>query len=189
MSKITLFDRHKIIILHQQGHPQREINRQTGFSRCGIQAVVEKFQISGHIEDKKRRGRPKKLSVWDEQFLKATSSRDRNKSNKDLAQHLADSSGPKVDSSTVQRNLIRNGLNGREQPRIYLSGKGTGKRGWNMQKLTMIGIKINGNKYFGVMNQSSSFLGPVVHNMWEEWLVRGTIMCACNLQWNAAEGL
>ena len=61
MPKITELDRHKIILLHQQGHSQREINKQTGHSRCGIQAVRKKFEESGEVKDKKRTGRPRKL--------------------------------------------------------------------------------------------------------------------------------
>ena len=113
MLPIALFDGHKVIILNQQGHSQREISRQTGFSRCRIKAVIEKFQISGHVEDKKG---PKKLSVSYGQSLKVTSLRDRKNSNNDHAQHLADSSGSKVHSFTVWRSLIRNGLNKRLVP-------------------------------------------------------------------------
>ena len=162
MLKITLFNRHKIIILHQQGHSQTEISRQTGFSRCGIQGV-EKFEISGHVEDKKRRGRPKKLSVPDEQFLKVTSLSDRKKSSKDLAQHLADSYGSEVDSSTVRRSLIKNGPNGRVAATKPFIRKGNGERGQNMQELK----DWNEDQWkpcFEAMNQNSNFLGPVVDN-------------------------
>ena len=159
MPNITLFDRQKIIILHQQGHSQREISRQAWFSRCEIQAVFEKFQISGHVDDKKkkRRGRPKKLSVSDEQFFKVTSLADRKKSSKDLAQHLADSSGPKVDPSTVRRSLITNGLNGHAAATKPFIWKGNREKRLKHAKLAKIGMKINENKCFGMMNQSSNF--------------------------------
>ena len=58
----------KIIILHQQSHSQREISKQTGYSRCGIQAVIKKCEESGEVKDKKRTGRPRKLS----EFLRET---------------------------------------------------------------------------------------------------------------------
>ena len=110
MPKITEFDR-QIIVLHQQGHSQREIGKQPGYSRCGIQAVIKNFEELREIEDKKRTGRPRKLSKSDEKFV--FSLRDRRKSSKDLAQHLAASSGWQVDPSTVRRSLISNGLCGR----------------------------------------------------------------------------
>jgi len=43
----------KIKILHQQGHFQKEISKQTGYSRCGIQAVIKTFEESGNVRDKK----------------------------------------------------------------------------------------------------------------------------------------
>ena len=50
---MTEFYRHKIIILHQQGISQREIGKQTGYSRNGIQVVIKKFEESGEVKDKK----------------------------------------------------------------------------------------------------------------------------------------
>ena len=41
-------------ILHQQGHSQREISKKTGYSICGIQAVIKTFEESGEVKDKKR---------------------------------------------------------------------------------------------------------------------------------------
>ena len=59
------------------------------------------------------RGQRKGLEGQENMFLRVSSLRDRRKSSKDLAQHLAASSGCQVDPSTVQRSLIRNGLCGR----------------------------------------------------------------------------
>lgn len=54
------FDKHKIILLPQQGHSQREINKQAGYSGCGIYTVIKKTEESGEVKDKKKRtGRPK----------------------------------------------------------------------------------------------------------------------------------
>ena len=39
---------------NQQGQSQKEISKQTGYSRCGIQAVIKKFEESGDGKDKKR---------------------------------------------------------------------------------------------------------------------------------------
>ena len=113
MAKLTQFDRHKIVILHQQGKSQRAIARLTGFSRCGVQEVLKKFEETGEVKDRKRSGRPKKLSESDEKYLKVTSLRDRRKSSKALAHELAVSGGTKVHSSTIRRSLGRSGLHGR----------------------------------------------------------------------------
>ena len=129
----------------------------------------------------KRRGKPKKLSVSDEQFLKVTSSRDRKKSTKDLAQHLTHSSGPKVNSSTRRRSLIRNSFNGRVAATKPFIRKGNREKRLKYAKTQKDWNEDQWNKCFGVMNQSSYFLDPIVDNILEG-LVRGTIMSACNLQ-------
>ena len=54
-----------------------------------------------------------KKTLSDEKFLRVSSLRGQKKSSKDLAQHLAVSSGCQVDPSTFRRSLIRNGLCGR----------------------------------------------------------------------------
>ncbi|KAL3974221.1 trafficking protein particle complex subunit 2 [Sarotherodon galilaeus] len=134
MPKITRFDRHKIVLLHQQGEPQRTISRKLGISRHGVQCVLKKFQQTGQVEDKRRSGRPKKLSTADEQYLKVMSLRNRKRSSKDLTQDLRDASGPSVDPATVRRSLIRNGLksflkkgNGEERLTYSILSTGTDK--------------------------------------------------------------
>ena len=113
MTKISIATRHRVVILHEQGHSQAEIARQTGVSRCGVQAILKKQQKTGKVEDRKRSGRPRKLTKKDETYLKITSLRNRRKTSLDLAAELAQTSGKQVHSSTVRRSLIRNGLNGR----------------------------------------------------------------------------
>lgn len=55
---------------------------------------------------------PIKLSASHEQYLKATSLRERMKSTEVLTQHLAESSGTEVHASAVGRSLTKNGLVG-----------------------------------------------------------------------------
>lgn len=123
MAKLTQYDRHKIVILHEEGNSQRAISRQTGFSRCAIQGVIKKFKASRSVVDKKRSGRPRKLSVADEHYLKVTSLRDRRKSSQALAQDLAESSNTKVHASTVRRSLIKNGLVAAKKPYLRTGNK------------------------------------------------------------------
>ena len=56
MPKITELIRHKIIILHQQGHSQREISNQSiqAVIKCGIQAVIKKCEELGEVKDKRK---------------------------------------------------------------------------------------------------------------------------------------
>uniref|UniRef100_A0A3Q3JX60 Uncharacterized protein n=1 Tax=Monopterus albus TaxID=43700 RepID=A0A3Q3JX60_MONAL len=90
------------------GKTKELISKQTDYSRCGVQAVMKKYEDSAEPEDKNRIGRPRKLTKFDEKFLNVSSLRDRKKFSKDLAQHLAASSGCQVDPSTVQRSSVRN---------------------------------------------------------------------------------
>lgn len=48
----------------------------------------------------------RKLPASDEQYLKAISLKERKKSNQALAQHLAESSGTRVDVSTGRKRLV-----------------------------------------------------------------------------------
>ena len=114
-----------MVILYEQGHSQAEIARQTGVSRCGVQAILKKQQKTGKVEDRKRSGRPRKLTKKDETYLKITSLRNRRKTSLDLAAEIVQTSGKQVHSSTV-RSLIRNDLNCRvavKKPHIRKGNK------------------------------------------------------------------
>ena len=104
MGKILTVTRRRVVILLEQGKSQAEISRQTGVSRCGIQALVKKHQETGQVEDKPRSGRPRKLKKSDEKYLKVTSLIEREKNKyMALAAHLAQTSGHKY-------TYLRNGL-------------------------------------------------------------------------------
>lgn len=90
--------------------PLSKRNQQTNPTpKCGIQAVIKKFEESGEIKDKRKNGRPKKLwnYLWSVKFLKVSSLRDQKNFSKDLGQHLATWIGCHVDPSTAwKRSLI-----------------------------------------------------------------------------------
>ena len=66
MTKISVASRHRVVILHEQGHSRAEIARQTGVSRRGVQAILMKQQKTGKVEDRKRSGRSWELTKNDE---------------------------------------------------------------------------------------------------------------------------
>ena len=68
---------------------------------------------TGQVEDKRRCGRPRKLTKGDEIYLKINSLQDRKKSSIAIAADLAHSTGRQVHPFTVRRALILNGLHGR----------------------------------------------------------------------------
>ncbi len=65
MPKITEFDRHKTLILHQQGHSQREISNKLDKQEL----VFKTFEELGELKDRKRTGRPRKLQKSEDKFL------------------------------------------------------------------------------------------------------------------------
>ena len=77
MTKVSIATRHRVVILLEQGHSQAEIARHTGVSRCGVREILKKQQKTGKVEDKKRSGRPRKLTKKDETYLKINSLRNR----------------------------------------------------------------------------------------------------------------
>ncbi|KAJ4445247.1 hypothetical protein ANN_07048 [Periplaneta americana] len=92
---------YKICFLSEQCHCQASIARQTGVSRCAVQEILrEKLQL-GTVDDRKRTGRPKKLTARDEQYLKVTALRSRTASSAQLATELSENSNTKVHASTV----------------------------------------------------------------------------------------
>lgn len=113
MAKVSVETRHKVVSLRQQGLSQVEIARQTGVSRCAVQALLQKHKETGTVEDQKRSGRPRKLSKADERLIKLTLLRDRKMSSSAITSELAVTSGTLVHPSTVRRSLARSGLHGR----------------------------------------------------------------------------
>ena len=63
MVRLSTATRHKVVILHQQGLSQTKISKQTGVSRCAVQALLKKHKETGNVEGRRRSGRPRKLSA------------------------------------------------------------------------------------------------------------------------------
>lgn len=126
MGKISLVDRSIVITLHREGHSVRTIAQKTKVSKSTVGYIISKYKNTGLIEDKKRNGRPKKLSQSAEQYLKLCSLRNRKKSSRELAADLKRIRGINVDPSTVRRSLLRSGLRGcvaRKKPLLRRNNK------------------------------------------------------------------
>lgn len=113
MARLSTATRHKVVILHQQGLSQTKISKQTGVSRCAVQALLKKHKETGNVEDRRRSGRPRKLSAADEKHIKLISLRNQKMSSSAISSELAETSGTQVHPSTVRRSLARSGLHGR----------------------------------------------------------------------------
>ncbi|MGH0128730.1 UNVERIFIED_CONTAM: hypothetical protein FKN15_035968 [Acipenser sinensis] len=110
MARLSTATRHKVVILHQQGLSQAEISRQIGVSRCAVQALLKKHKETGNGEDRRRSGWPRKLTAADERHIMLTSLRNQKMSSSAINSELAENSGTLVHPSTVQRSLVRSGL-------------------------------------------------------------------------------
>ncbi|MGH0172377.1 UNVERIFIED_CONTAM: hypothetical protein FKN15_063225 [Acipenser sinensis] len=93
MARLSTATRHKVVILHQQGLSQAEISRQTGVSRCAVQALLKKHKETGNVEDRRRSGRPRKLTAADERHIMLTSLHNRKMSSSAISSELAENSG------------------------------------------------------------------------------------------------
>ena len=106
MPKISINDRNRIIVLHEEGYSQVNIAKRVNCSRASVQKIVKKYNQTGDVVDKEKSGRPKMLSLRDEQFLKITALRNRNKVNVELVQDLKSHFLIKSGKSTVGSKVI-----------------------------------------------------------------------------------
>lgn len=136
------FDRHKILIVHQQSHSFREITKQPEYWRCGIQALIKKSDESGQEWSCTTKDYEILWEVWYFFSLKGLK-----KSSKDPTQHLAASLKCPVDRNRLCVTV-------------------------DMPNITKIRMKSSGKECYRLTNPSLNILGPVAGNMWEEELER-----------------
>lgn len=97
-----------VIVLHEQEYHQEETFHQTGFSQSDVQTLIKLLRILNKLSALKQKSIG--ISRKSVCILKVISIEDRKKSSQMLAQHLAESSGTKVNTSTRRGSLIKNGL-------------------------------------------------------------------------------
>ncbi|XP_040293991.1 zinc finger protein with KRAB and SCAN domains 1-like isoform X2 [Bufo bufo] len=112
MRRLSTATREKVVTLHQQGLSQSKISKQTGASRCAVQALLKKHKETGNIKDRGHSGRPRKLSAADERRIMLTCLQNGKMSSSAISSELAETIGIQVHPSTVRRSLARSGLHG-----------------------------------------------------------------------------
>ena len=95
------------------------------YSRSSVQKVVKNCIKTGDVVDKKKSGRPKKLTPSDEQFLKVSALRNRKKVSAGLGQDLRVATGTIVHPGTARRSLLKSGLRGCKAIKKPLLRKGS----------------------------------------------------------------
>ena len=98
------------IFYHAQGASQAKISKILKVSRCRVQEVIKKKIETEDINDRKKRGRPTKLTENDCKYLRITLLRKRTKSSQELGLDLAQTSGTQAHSSTIRRALGKEDL-------------------------------------------------------------------------------
>lgn len=111
--EIPLEKRAQIEILRSTGKTQREIARIVGVSKTGVVTTLNRIEQTESYIDKKRSGRPKKLTKRDERALVMLSTRDRFKTAPDLQAEINKAVANPVSVTTVKSVLKKHGLSGR----------------------------------------------------------------------------
>ena len=93
MPKVSINDRNRIIVLHEEGYSQINIAKHVNCLQASVQKIVKKYNKTGDVVNKKKSGHCKKLSLCDEQFLKITALQNRKKVSAELVQDLKRASG------------------------------------------------------------------------------------------------
>ena len=112
MGKISLIERQKVIVLHEEGYSQRQISSKPGYSKTAVTEIIKKFRETGSLKDKKRSGRPPKLTKDDDKYLKTLSLRNRKKTSTEMGKDINTATGKNVSSSCIRRHLLKSGLRG-----------------------------------------------------------------------------
>ena len=112
MGKISLIERQKVIVLHEEGYSQRKILSKIGYSKTAVTEIITKFRETGPLKDRKKSGRPPKLTKDDNKYLKTISLRKRKKTSTELAKDINTAIGKNVSSSSIRRHLLKLGLRG-----------------------------------------------------------------------------
>ena len=68
MGKISLIERQKVILLHEEGYSQRHISSKTGYSKTAVTEIIKKFRETGSLKDRKKSGRPTKRTNDDDKY-------------------------------------------------------------------------------------------------------------------------
>ncbi|KAM4013069.1 farnesyl pyrophosphate synthase-like [Anomaloglossus baeobatrachus] len=159
MRRLSTETRHQVVILHQQGLSQAKISQQTGVSRCAVQAILKKHQEMGNVEDRRRSGRPRKLSAEDEIQIMLTSLLNQKMSSSAISSELAATSGIQLHPSTVRRILTRRGRISGKKPHLQRGNKSkpldyTEKQeAWNMSAMTCTFASDERQEFCGFFDQ------------------------------------
>ena len=117
MSKHSIEERWNIISLHKQGHSQRVIQSEVNIPQQTISDTIKRYKTTGSVDDKKRSGRPKKLSASQETNVVALSKGKRHRSTRIVAKMTKKNAIPPISRETVRKTLKNHDLKPYHRPK------------------------------------------------------------------------
>lgn len=130
----SLETRELIIKFHKEGKSLREIASIISRSHNTVKKIVDKFKLSGKLENRPGAGRPKRLSEKEIRSVVRAVRQDPATSAVKVSEELSRKSGVKVSASTIRRALHNNGLFGRIPRKKPLISKTNQQRRLNFAK-------------------------------------------------------
>lgn len=112
ISEISLENRVKIQVLHEQGKSQKEIAKIVKCSRCAVQSALKRFAETGTHANKPKSGRKRVTTSRLDRKLVRESLKDRKKTSSNLAGALSEETRTKISARTARRRLAEAGLRG-----------------------------------------------------------------------------
>ena len=100
----TDVERAQKVALHKTGLSQRQISEQLGVSKSSVQRAIEKFNMEGIYNNRKKSGRPRKTTPRDDNTMKRIVAQSSTSSCKSVRANLL-RKGTNVSISTISRRL------------------------------------------------------------------------------------
>lgn len=110
--QLSVEDRVKIQLLHEQGKSQVEIANLVKCSRCAVQSAIRRFADTGSYRNRPKTGRKRLTSGRQDNYLIFKSLKDRKKTSSVLAAELSETIGKPISARTVRRRLVGKRLKG-----------------------------------------------------------------------------
>lgn len=128
-NEISIENRVKIQLLHEQGKTQKEIAKLVKCSRCAVQSAIKRFVETGSHANKPRTGRKRVTTSRQDRKLIRESVKDRKKTSSELAVALTEETGHPISARTARRRLVEAGLKGcKARKKPWLSADNKRKR-------------------------------------------------------------
>lgn len=107
----------KVIALHKDGQGYKKIGATLKMSPNTVAKIIQKYKQDHTIENRRRTGRPKKMTARSVRQVHNLALQDRRKSAASIAEEVSATSGQSVSAQTIRRTLHQVGLHGRRPRR------------------------------------------------------------------------